>query len=177
MNTCPYCAAEYIPGEDVCEECGQPLTDVFSAPLRSQVEEGLIRDRVHSLNPKSPLAVDPTTPIRDVLKKMVEKGIGCVIVAEGGQTGQVGKVVGIFSERDALRRIGTRISELSSRPVSDFMTRGPQTLDGSAKIAFAVQRMDLGGYRHLPIVGESGQVVGIISVRDILRYLTEKMAV
>ena len=45
-----------------------------------------------------------------------------------------------------------------------------------AKIAFAVQRMDLGGYRHLPIVDREGQLSGIISVRDILEYLTERMS-
>ena len=56
------------------------------------------------------------------------------------------------------------------------MTPNPQTLVANAKIAFAVQRMDLGGYRHLPIVGEAGELVGIISARDILRHLTDVMA-
>jgi CBS domain-containing protein len=44
-----------------------------------------------------------------------------------------------------------------------------------AKIAFAVQRMDLGAYRHLPIVDQRGDLVGIISARDILRHLTEHL--
>ena len=55
------------------------------------------------------------------------------------------------------------------------MTPNPQTLVADAKIAFAVHRMDLGGYRHLPIVDERGELVGIISARDILRHLTENM--
>ena len=56
------------------------------------------------------------------------------------------------------------------------MTSNPQTLVADAKIAFAVQRMDLGGYRHLPIMGPGGELVGIISARDILRHLSNCLA-
>jgi CBS domain-containing protein len=101
---------------------------------------------------------------------MVEHRIGCVVVAEGN------RAVGIFSERDALRKINTEAPHLAAHPVSEFMTPNPQTLVADAKIAFAVQRMDLGGYRHLPIVGERGELVGIISARDILRHLTDNAA-
>jgi CBS domain-containing protein len=45
-----------------------------------------------------------------------------------------------------------------------------------AKIAFAVQRMDLGGFRHLPIVQQQGDLIGVISARDILQYLTDVMS-
>ena len=51
----------------------------------------------------------------------------------------------------------------------------PETLEIGAKVAFAVQRMEVGGYRHLPIVGDTGELTGIISVRDILQYLTESL--
>ena len=56
------------------------------------------------------------------------------------------------------------------------MTTNPESLDRSAKVAFAVQRMDLGGFRHVPIVDEEKRLTGVISVRDILHYLTEKMS-
>ena len=55
------------------------------------------------------------------------------------------------------------------------MTPNPQTLVADAKIAFAVQRMDLGGYRHLPVVGQQGELVGIISAHDIIRHLTDNL--
>jgi CBS domain-containing protein len=101
---------------------------------------------------------------------MVEHRIGCVVVADGNRP------VGIFSERDALRKINVDATALAARPVREFMTHNPQSLVADAKIAFAVQRMDLGGYRHLPIVDERGELVGIISARDILRHLTDNMA-
>ena len=86
-----------------------------------------------------------------------------------------GQVVGIFSERDALVRINTEVSQARDRPIQDFMTPNPRVLDNEAKVAFATQRMDLGGYRHVPIVDQEGELQGIISARDILRYLTDKL--
>ena len=55
------------------------------------------------------------------------------------------------------------------------MTARLECLEADAKMAFAFQRMDLGGYRHIPIVDDTGRLAGIISVRDILDYLTRMM--
>lgn len=169
MITCPYCASENISGSDECAECGQPLDDAYLAPPTTAVEKSLLKDRVNILMPRQPITVEATTPVGDVLRLLVERRIGCVVVAEGN------KPLGIFSERDALRKLNVAAAELAQRPVSEFMTPKPQTLVASAKIAFAVQRMDQGGYRHLPIVDGGGDLVGIISARDILRHLTEVM--
>jgi CBS domain-containing protein len=170
MIICPYCASENIEGEDECAQCGQPLADVHIPPPANEVERSLRRDRINVLSPKTPVTVSPTAPMREVLRLMVERKIGCVIVAEGR------RAVGVFSERDALLRMNTSAAELSARPVSDFMTPNPQTLDVNARLAFAVQRMDMGGYRHLPIVDGRGDLVGIISARDVLRHLMESLA-
>jgi CBS domain-containing protein len=56
------------------------------------------------------------------------------------------------------------------------MTAKVESLPPTAKIAFAVHRMDLGGYRHIPVVNADGEPTGIFSVRDILAYLTRKLA-
>ena len=167
---CPDCEAENIDGVDDCAECGQPLSDAHLPDPSTQVERCLLTDRVDVLGPKEPTAIAGTTPVGDVLRTMVNRGIDCVIVAEGG------KPVGVFSERDALVKLNTDAASVRDRPVSEFMTPDPETLEIGAKVAFAVQRMDVGGYRHVPIVGEDGQLTGIISVRDILRYLTDKLA-
>ena len=52
-----------------------------------------------------------------------------------------------------------------------------QSLQEDTRLVFAVHQMDLGGYRHLPVVGGAGELRGVISVRDILRYLTEKITI
>ena len=100
---------------------------------------------------------------------MVDERIGCVMVVDGD------KLVGIFSERDALMKLNTDASKFFSRPISQFMTLDPVTLETSDKIAFALHKMNVGGYRHVPILFD-GKLAGVISIRDILRYLTERIA-
>jgi CBS domain-containing protein len=170
MTLCPYCGSQNIEGTDDCAVCGQSLDDIHLAQPRSEVERSLLRDRISVLEPVRPITAAPTMPVGDVLRLMVEHGIGCVVVADNNLP------LGIFSERDALRKINIEAAGLAARPVCEFMTANPQTLVADAKIAFAVQRMVLGGYRHLPIVGEKGELIGIISARDILRHLTDSMA-
>src|SRR5687767_7541936 len=119
MILCPYCSSENIEGVDLCDECGQPLSDSHLAPPTNEVEQGLLQDRVSVLAPKPPLTVKPTTPVKEVLQLMVERKIGCVVVADGK------KPLGIFSERDALRKLNVRAAELGTVPVAEFMTPNP----------------------------------------------------
>ena len=101
-----------------------------------------------------------------MLKLLASKRVGCVFVVEEDQ------IVGIFSERDALMRLNPRFSALRDRPIAEFMTPSPETLELDDRICFALHKMDLGGYRHIPLL-DKGQIAGVISVRDILRYLSE----
>jgi CBS domain-containing protein len=166
---CPYCDAENIEGADECQACGEALSEMSVRVPASSVEADLLRDRIERLWPKSPSTVGPAMPVGEVLKKMVGETIGCVMVVEGG------KLVGIFSERDALMKLNTDAAKLLGRPISQFMTADPVTLETSDKIAFALHKMNVGGYRHMPILFE-GKLAGVISIRDILRYLTERIA-
>ena len=169
MIYCPYCEAENIEGADVCEQCGQSLDDLHLPSPATPVERSLLTDDLSTLQPRHPIAVSPQTTVGDVLSLLIEKRIGCVFVIERE------RFAGVFTEQDALMRLGTEIELHRDRPISDFMTPNPQQLAHDAKIAFAVRMMDLGGYRHVPVIDASLRPAGVISVRDILRYLTEKM--
>lgn len=169
MIICPYCDQENIEGVDDCEQCGQPLDDVHLLDPSSRVERGLLKDRVDMLRPKPPVVVTPDTLVAEVLQLLVDEKIGCVFVVEDE------KVVGVFSERDALFRLNTEAEKHADRPISQFMTRGPRTLASTARIAFAVRMMDVGGYRHVPLVDEKNHPTGVISARDILAYLAQRM--
>jgi CBS domain-containing protein len=169
MHLCPYCLAENIEGADVCVECQASLADLSVRIPATRVEADLLRDRIERLWPKSPSTVPPEMPVGQVLQKMVDERIGCVMVVKEEL------LVGIFSERDALMKINADASRLKDRPVSQYMTSNPVTLEANDRIAFALHKMDVGGYRHIPILF-SGKLVGVISIRDILRYLTERIA-
>ncbi|HEY4310644.1 MAG TPA: CBS domain-containing protein [Pirellulales bacterium] len=168
MVICPFCKEENIDGVDECEQCQQPLGFLSKPRTSSGVEHSLIKDQVYMLGPRKPLAVDLATSVGEVLQLMVTRAIGCVVITEYDQ------MVGIFTERDALLRLNVDASSLASRPVREFMTKGPDTITSDAPIAFALHKMDIGGYRHLPVM-DAGKVVGVISVRDILRYITEDL--
>ena len=169
MLVCPYCDSDVIEGADACEACGQPLSESHLPVPATMVERSLLSDRVRLFQGRQPIVVRPDTQVREVLRLLADNRVGCVLV------GQNGKTIGIFTERDVLLKLGDKAVELGTRPVSEFMTAQVESLPPSAKIAFAVHRMDMGGYRHVPVVNESGETVGIFSVRDILSYLTKKL--
>lgn len=166
---CPFCDNEVIEGADSCDSCGQPLTGSHLPVPATALERALLSDRVKLFQGRQPMVVQPTMPVGQVLKLLVDNKVGCVLVTEGG------KLAGIFTERDALLKLGEDAEKLAGRPISEFMTRKVESLPPTAKIAFAVHRMEQGGYRHVPVVNEQGEPAGIFSVRDILSYLTRKL--
>jgi CBS domain-containing protein len=171
MILCPYCGAENIEGSDQCDQCQASLMDLSLRPLTTDVERGLFRDRIETLKPKAPLSVGPDTPVGEVLKMMIARGVGCIMIVDGD------RLLGIFSERDALMRVNVDAARLAARPISEVMTVNPATLRERDKIAYALNRMNVGGFRHLPILNHDDKLVGVISIRDILRYLTERQSV
>jgi CBS domain-containing protein len=164
--TCPFCGAEVLPGADLCDDCQHSLTDVGVHEPDSAVEKGLLTDRISSLDPNTPVSVSPETTIGQVLEMMVSQNIGCVMVVRDD------KLLGIFSERDVLMRVNVEAAAMSDRPISTIMTPNPESLQATDKIAFALHRMNVGGYRHIPIL-DGHQLTGVISIRDILGYLTQ----
>ncbi len=174
MITCPFCGAENLQGADVCDDCQYSLTDLSFPVPSTAVEEGLLEDRIEILSPKTPLTVPLGTSVGEVLKKMVDESIGCVIVVDDSGDGD--QVRGIFTERDALMRLGADVATYVDQPIESLMGPDPITLNARDKIAFALHKMDVGGYRHIPILSEE-KLIGVISIRDILNYLTERIGV
>ena len=169
MITCPHCGAENMEGVDLCDQCQNSLTDLSVPQPATALEKGLLKDRIEVLRPRPPLTVSPETPIGEVLKRMVSDRMGCAAVIDADR-----RLLGIFTERDALMRLNVDVARLRDKPISSVMTPNPETLRARNKIAFALQRMNVGGFRHIPILDDEEKFVGVISVRGILAYLTER---
>ena len=166
---CPYCGAENIPGADTCDECLEDLTHLDRPRPGSAVERSLMRDPLSALQPPVPQRVAPDAPVEEVVRAMVGRHIGAILVWEGDN------LVGIFSERDLIVRLGDRYHELKDRPIREFMTPKPEVLRINDTIAYALNRMDVGDYRHLPILDDTHSYpTGIIAVRDILFYIASQ---
>lgn len=146
-------------GDLAYEEDDAP-TKVIDAHLFAEPIRNLHRRAGH-------VAVRPEASIGQVARIMKEHRVGCVLVEDSG------KLIGIFTERDILTKlVGTGYDPATAR-VEDAMTRDPETLTPEDPIAFALQRMSVGGFRHVPLVGAEGRPVGILSVKDIVDYLAE----
>ena len=110
------------------------------------------------------LTVDPSAPVTEVAKRMVAKDVGAVLVFEEGA------ICGILTERDVLRAVADGIDDATL--VRDRMTANPETLDADDTMEHAAVLMIHGGFRHLPVV-EQGEVVGVLSIRDLMRVVLE----
>ena len=161
---CPNCRHENIAGADQCEQCSSDLT-AFDAPKgRNAMEASIIREPLRALNPRRPVMISPEASVAEAIDELCTHNIGCVLV------GTPERVVGIFTERDVLLRVAARYAEAASLPVAEFITPDPETLEITTPIAFALNRMSLGDYRHVPVT-ENGRLVGVISLRDLLTFL------
>lgn len=123
-------------------------------------------ESVSRLDPTPPRQVGPQQPVAEAVALMRQENVGCLLVCQDG------RVIGIFTERDLMRRVLTQGKPLTL-PVGQFMTPDPVIVHPKDPIGVAVRRMEEGGYRHLPVVDEHGQVVGILSVKRIVHYLVE----
>jgi CBS domain-containing protein len=170
MIACPFCGSENTEGSDICNDCQHSLTDLSHPSFETPVERGLMKDRIETLSPKTPYTVSPQTSIGEVLNQMTSASIGCVMIADGDA------LLGIFSEYDALMKVNTDAAQMAARPISTVMTSDPVTLEATDRIAYALHKMHVGGYRHLPIMTK-GKLSGVVSIRDILNYLAVRIGV
>lgn len=162
---CPLCENPNTPGADACSKCLAPLTPFDAPETQGPLEANLLSNHVSVLQPRPPVTVPLSGTLGDAMRRMIDLRVGAVLV-----TGPDGELVGILTERDFLAKVAG-VPGYQHLPVTDFMTRSPETVTPRDILAFALGKMDAGGYRHLPVV-EGGKPVGVISVRDVLRHLT-----
>jgi CBS domain-containing protein len=113
------------------------------------------------------LIVGPKTAVARVIERMNALSVGCALVVDRDA------LVGIFTERDVLKKLAARGIDPYQVEVSDLMTADPDTLPESATVAFALNRMVVEGYRHIPILDDDGKPVGVVAMRDIIHWMVE----
>ena len=124
------------------------------------------------LNLNQPCTVEVGTPISEVIDLMQEGGFGCVLVID-----ELERLTGIITERDLLVHIAEVREDPDAVRVDDIMTPSPESLRPTDSMAFALNLMHLGHFRHIPLlVGESDEDEGVypasvISSKDIANYV------
>ena len=113
------------------------------------------------------LRASPDESIAEAAQHMVGRGVGAVIVMDGE------RLDGILTERDILKAVAMGLIE--NARVRDWMTTNPETIEASDTTEHAASLMIHGGFRHLPVL-DGGAVVGIISIRDLMRVTLDDSA-
>lgn len=141
------------------------MYDEAQGPRRKQLDNEALLKPIRELDyPRSPLSVSPSATVGEVINLMAERRIGAVLVIRDG------KIEGIFAERDILIKRLYDGKNLG-KPVAEFMTPNPDCLTPDDSIAFALNRMVVGGYRHVPLIAPDRSPVGILIMRDVVRYV------
>jgi CBS domain-containing protein len=124
-------------------------------------------NRVADLMAGDLLTVEGDAPLTDAVRSMDDRRVGAVLVLEGE------RLVGVFTERDVLRAVAHGLTPEAT--VGEWMTRGPETIEPDETAEHAAVLMIHGGFRHLPVV-DAGKVVGILSIRDLMRSVLDDAA-
>ena len=148
--------------DDWLEDDVGPLADAGRAGRG--LDQGMIREPIRLLNPRVPLTLPPGASCRDAIDVMRQHRVGCVLVEENGL------LVGILTERDLLLKLEAWDV---GRAIRDLMTPDPEALTPDTPILYALNKMSVGGFRHVPLVDDAHRPVGIVSVKDIIDYIVD----
>ena len=113
------------------------------------------------------ICVPPTTSVRDAIQRMQDQGVGCVLVEAAGA------LVGIFTERDVLTKVVGATLDLDTAPVGSLMTPDPEALRPDDRVQYALNKMTVGGFRHIPLVDDDNRPVGVVSMRNVVDHMVE----
>ncbi len=132
---------------------------------KERIRGTLLTARLNELSLRTPIMVEAEATVVAAVNAMNEQRTGCVLVHKAG------KMVGIFTERDVLTKVIFRNNN-SVIAVESAMTKDPETLEDTQTIACALNKMSVGGYRHIPVMAK-GKPVGVVSIRDLVDFLVE----
>jgi CBS domain-containing protein len=116
-----------------------------------------------------PAAVEGSATVLEAVQVMAEEGVGAVAVVEDGQ------LRGIFTERDVMLRVVLRERRPRETRVGDVMTSPAHTTPRDTPAEDALSFMLEHHIRHLPIVDESGKLLGMLSIRNLLEHMVEDL--
>ena len=170
MSTnCPSCGHHNHEGADECAECGTDLTQLDVPRPHTAVEAVLMKCTLDSLNLDPPRTIASDQPLSEAVQIFADEGRGLLSVIDR----ETANLVGVLSVRDLMTKVGPNYQPALDRPVRDFMTPRPETLSPDVPVAYALNKMDVGGYRHVPVLDpQTNQLVGLVGTSDVMTLIT-----
>jgi CBS domain-containing protein len=134
-------------------------------------DSALLREPVSVLPIRKPLVFSSETPVSEAVRAMQREHRGTVLVTADGSAES--PLIGIFTERDVLRRALERGHDLGTLPLGQVMTPDPERLPLESSVAWVLNKMSVGGFRHVPIVDAEDRPAFVVSVRDVVELLVD----
>jgi CBS domain-containing protein len=145
------------------EEYAAALEEEFS-----EIKGALLNDTIRALEPDEPLCVKGSVTVAEAVANMMAMRRAAVLVVDAD-----GRLAGIFTERDVLTRVVARGLAPREAQVADVMTRDPEALSVGDRVAYAVNRMRVAGYRTIPLVDAARRPVGVVTVSHFISWMAD----
>lgn len=168
---CPFCSHENMEGDDRCAQCFHSLMhrnlprpksdDTFQSVMMTAPISEL-------LTGKDLLVADTSDTVEKIVRIFQKENKNCVLIYKKK------KLVGIISLRDLLWKVVGKYDNLAKVKAQDIMTPNPEYVRAEHPIAYAVNKMATGGFRHLPVLEADGTPLSIIMIKDVLKYLSKR---
>jgi CBS domain-containing protein len=136
-------------------------------PGPENLASALLEETLTGVVTQPPLVLDEQATLAEAVATMRRERRGYVLLTRNG------RLSGIFTERDLLDKLAGLPVDYDKTPVSAYMTREPVTLPADSRIAFALNKMVIEGFRHIPLVDDEGRPTGVVSMREVVEYLTD----
>ena len=146
-----------------------PLSDYEPARYNNDTQRVIAEDSVLAIQTQPCAEVRPGTSIRLALQVLRDLRIARLVVVENR------RIVGIFTERDVLENIAERYQRVADSPVREFMTCDPVVVYECDPVGAALAAIAVGGYRHVPVLSMSDEVLGIVSPRRVFDFLQRRI--
>jgi len=160
---CPECKFDNIQGADTCQNCGH---DLYSQPA---LAPDFIAEPLAHVPAQSPVRVEVTDPVGLAVRLMQNADTDCVLVMSASQ------LAGIITPWDILHKVAGPKEDLNAVTCGQVMTADPVFLRQDDDVAVAINKMSIGGFRHIPLL-QNGIPVAVVSIRDVFRHIAPHLA-
>lgn len=133
------------------------------------LDEEALHEPVSVLCRRKAETIIDTASIADAVRRMKTSRIGSLAVVDAS-----GCLVGIVTERDVLFKVMLEEVDIHAAGVATIMTRDPETLLLDDSLVFLMNKMHVGGFRHVPIVDDAGKPMHVLSIKDVVSFVVAR---
>ncbi|HXH22855.1 MAG TPA: CBS domain-containing protein, partial [Dehalococcoidia bacterium] len=153
---------------EICDNCGRDLAglDIPGAVLDPGVS--FVYEELSKLPRKPPLKVSVTDPVGRAVRHMQHEGADCLLVMDGDS------LAGIITLWDVLHKVAGPDRDLNAITCGEIMTADPVFLREDDNIGVAINKMSVGGFRHIPLL-EGGTPISVVSINDVFQHISANL--